>query len=57
MFCNDPFKVVFIDLKKAFDRDAEICKEVRPTQYGKNHVQKYSRTLSTILLHGMGMLH
>ena len=25
----------------ARDRDAEICKDVRPTQYSKNHVQKY----------------
>ena len=41
----------------ARDKNAEICKYVRPTQYRKNHVQEYSLALSTILLHGMGMLH
>ena len=38
-------------------RGIEICKEVRPSQYSKNHVQKHSRAIFTILLHGMGMLH
>ena len=31
------------------DKNAEICKEVRLTQYSKNHVRKYSRALFTIL--------